>query len=60
MNFRYDVAKVRADFPILARTINGRPLAYLDSAASTQRPRAVLDAVRQSAAAGGVRVEVAR
>ena len=46
MNLRYDVAKVRADFPILARTINGRPLAYLDSAASTQRPRAVLDAVQ--------------
>ncbi|MEN9705615.1 MAG: hypothetical protein RLZZ393_1494 [Pseudomonadota bacterium] len=41
----YDVASVRADFPILARTINGRPLAYLDSAASTQRPRAVLAAV---------------
>ena len=41
----YDVAKVRADFPILSRTINGRPLAYLDSAASSQRPRTVLDAV---------------
>ena len=41
----YDVARIRADFPIFARRINGRPLAYLDSAASTQRPRAVLDAV---------------
>lgn len=41
----YDVARVRADFPLLARRINGRPLAYLDSAASTQRPRAVLDAI---------------
>jgi len=41
----YDVARVRADFPILSQRINGRPLAYLDSAASTQRPRPVLDAV---------------
>jgi cysteine desulfurase/selenocysteine lyase len=41
----YDVAAVRAEFPILSRTINGRPLAYLDSAASTQRPRSVLAAV---------------
>ncbi|MEO8306922.1 MAG: SufS family cysteine desulfurase [Pseudomonadota bacterium] len=41
----YDVARVRADFPLLARHINGRPLAYLDNAASTQRCRAVLDAV---------------
>ncbi len=41
----YDVARVRADFPILARSVNGRPLVYLDSAASAQRPRAVIDAV---------------
>jgi cysteine desulfurase/selenocysteine lyase len=41
----YDLAQVRADFPILARTVNGRPLAYLDNAASTQKPRAVLDAI---------------
>jgi cysteine desulfurase/selenocysteine lyase len=41
----YDVAAVRGEFPILSRRINGRPLAYLDSAASTQRPRAVLAAV---------------
>jgi len=41
----YDVARVRADFPILSRHINGRRLAYLDSGASTQRPRAVIDAV---------------
>jgi cysteine desulfurase / selenocysteine lyase len=45
MTAAYDVERVRADFPILSRRINGRPLAYLDSAASTQRPRAVLDAV---------------
>ncbi|MBS0387150.1 MAG: cysteine desulfurase [Proteobacteria bacterium] len=38
-------ARVRADFPILGREVHGRPLAYLDSAASAQQPRAVLDAV---------------
>jgi cysteine desulfurase / selenocysteine lyase len=41
----FDVARIRADFPILERTINGRPLVYLDSAATSQKPRAVLDAV---------------
>jgi cysteine desulfurase/selenocysteine lyase len=41
----YDVAKVRADFPVLARRVNGRPLAYLDNAASAQQPAAVIDAV---------------
>ena len=45
MSNTYNVAQVRADFPILARQINGRRLAYLDSGASTQRPRAVIDAV---------------
>ena len=42
-------ARVRADFPILAREIHGRPLAYLDSAASSQQPRAVLDAIERYA-----------
>ena len=37
--------RVRADFPILNREVHGRPLVYLDSAASSQQPRAVLDAV---------------
>ena len=41
----YDAERVRADFPILATSVNGRPLVYLDSAASSQRPRAVLRAV---------------
>ncbi len=41
----YDVERVRRDFPILAREVNGRPLVYLDNAASSQRPLAVLDAV---------------
>ncbi|HEY1726544.1 MAG TPA: cysteine desulfurase [Steroidobacteraceae bacterium] len=41
----YDVARVRTEFPILARQINGRPLVYLDSAASSQRALPVLRAV---------------
>lgn len=40
-----DVARVRADFPIFERLSHGRPLAFLDSAASAQKPRAVLDAM---------------
>jgi cysteine desulfurase / selenocysteine lyase len=42
-----DVERVRKDFPILERTINGRPLVYLDSAASSQRPLAVLRAIEE-------------
>jgi cysteine desulfurase / selenocysteine lyase len=41
----FDVAAVRRDFPILAQTVNGKPLVYLDNAASAQRPRAVIDAI---------------
>src|SRR5215213_2695097 len=41
----YDLARVRADFPILAQPIHGHPLVYLDNAATTQKPRAVLDAL---------------
>jgi len=40
-----DVARLRQDFPILARQIRGRPLVYLDSGASAQQPRTVIDAV---------------
>ena len=40
-----DARALRADFPILAREINGYPLAYLDSASSAQTPRQVLDAM---------------
>lgn len=43
----YDVAAIRSDFPILDRQIHGKPLAYLDNAASTQHPRAVIDAIAQ-------------
>jgi cysteine desulfurase/selenocysteine lyase len=41
----YDVQRVRRDFPILSRFVNGKPLVYLDSAASSQRPLQVLNAV---------------
>lgn len=40
----FDLARIRAEFPILAREVNGQPLAYLDSAASAQRPLAVINA----------------
>ncbi|TLZ71547.1 MAG: cysteine desulfurase [Methanobacteriota archaeon] len=40
-----DVGKVREDFPILKRTVHGKPLVYLDSAATSQKPRQVIDAV---------------
>jgi cysteine desulfurase/selenocysteine lyase len=43
----WDVAAVRSQFPILAQEIHGHPLAYLDNAASTQRPLAVLDAIER-------------
>lgn len=38
----FDLARVRADFPVLSREVNGQPLAYLDSAASAQKPQAVI------------------
>jgi cysteine desulfurase/selenocysteine lyase len=42
-----DVEHVRKDFPILERSVNGKPLAYLDNAATTQKPRAVIEAITQ-------------
>src|SRR5208283_646317 len=42
---RLDVAAIRKDFPILERTVYGYPLVYLDNAATTQKPVAVLDAM---------------
>lgn len=42
----YDIEKVRADFPILGREVYGKPLVYLDNAATTQKPLCVLDAMR--------------
>jgi cysteine desulfurase/selenocysteine lyase len=41
----FDVAQIRADFPILRRAGRGRPLVYLDNAATTQKPQAVIDAI---------------
>jgi cysteine desulfurase/selenocysteine lyase len=43
-----DVAKIRADFPILSREVYGKPLVYLDNAASAQKPKAVIDAMMKS------------
>ena len=42
-----DVEKIRADFPILSRTVRGKPLVYLDSTNTSQRPRQVIDAERE-------------
>jgi cysteine desulfurase/selenocysteine lyase len=44
---RMDWSKTRADFPILDQEVHGRPLIYLDNAATTQKPRAVVDALRR-------------
>ena len=43
----FDVARVRSDFPILGTTVHGKPLVYLDSAASAQKPRAVIEAEKR-------------
>ncbi len=42
---RLDVDRIRRDFPILARRVHGKPLVYLDNAATTQKPQAVIDAI---------------
>jgi cysteine desulfurase/selenocysteine lyase len=44
----YDVERIRADFPILAREVYGKPLVYLDNGASAQKPRVVLDAIQHA------------
>ncbi|MCB2214215.1 cysteine desulfurase [bacterium] len=41
----FDIEKIRSDFPILASTIEGKPLVYLDNAATTQKPQSVIDAI---------------
>ena len=43
---RLDAHRLRADFPVFDELVNGRPVAFLDSAASAQKPRQVLDAMR--------------
>ena len=42
---KFDIDKIRADFPILSREVHGKPLVYLDSAASAQKPKQVIDAL---------------
>src|SRR3990167_1149409 len=42
----FDIAKVRRDFPILSEQINGKPLVYLDNAASTQKPKQVIERIK--------------
>lgn len=44
----YDVEKIRADFPILSREVNGKPLVYLDNGASAQKPQVVIDAITKA------------
>src|ERR1035437_1175562 len=41
----FDVNKIRKDFPILSRNVNGKPLIYLDSGATAQKPKQVIDAI---------------
>ena len=41
----FNVEQIRAQFPALKQEVNGRPLVYLDSAATTQKPQAVIDAI---------------
>ncbi len=43
----YEVDRIRDDFPILSRTVYGKPLVYLDNGATTQKPRAVVDAITE-------------
>src|SRR5216117_3646456 len=43
----FDVAKIREDFPVLKQRIHGKPLVYLDNAATSQKPQSVIDAIRK-------------
>ena len=43
----FDVEKIRAEFPVLKQKVHGKPLVYLDSAATSQKPQAVIDAIRK-------------
>ncbi|MBI1172730.1 SufS family cysteine desulfurase [bacterium] len=44
----YDIDRIRADFPILSRQVNGKPLVYLDNGASAQKPKVVIDAMTEA------------
>jgi cysteine desulfurase/selenocysteine lyase len=52
----YDVARVRADFPALHQSVHGKPLVYLDNAATAQKPRQVIDAISRYYAADNANV----
>ena len=41
----YNISKIREDFPILSRTVYGKPLVYLDNGATTQKPRCVVESI---------------
>ena len=43
----FDIEKVRKEFPLLSREMNGKPLVFLDSAGSSQKPQVLLDSIQQ-------------
>ena len=53
---RWDVERIRKDFPILSQEVHGRPLVYLDNAATTQKPHAVIEALETYYAADNANV----
>jgi cysteine desulfurase / selenocysteine lyase len=52
----YDLQKIRPDFPILRQRVNNRPLVYLDNAATTQKPRVVIDAITRYYESGNANI----
>ena len=52
----FDVQKIRADFPILTREVNGKPLVYLDSGATAQKPLAVIEKVNELHRSGNANI----
>jgi cysteine desulfurase/selenocysteine lyase len=53
---KYDVDRIRADFPLLELQVRGKPLVYLDNAATTQKPRQVIDALSRYYSAGNANI----
>ncbi len=51
----FDVDQIRADFPVLSQRVHGKPLVYLDNAATTQKPRQVIERVRAAVRYRGIR-----
>ena len=43
----FDIQKIRADFPILSKTVNGKPLVYFDNGATSQKPKVVIDEITE-------------